>query len=117
MAKSSRCGPLLARKSGTGPRTARCEGGPVGSTANGQFAARSLPVPAGEGLEVSGLVRIERSGSMSASIGRFPNPEREPVLGREATAEWQCPAFVDRLLGVPQPGIEERIDDLPRRAV
>src|SRR4051794_623883 len=116
MAKSSRCGPLLARKSRTGPRTTARRRDVAGSSRNGQIS-EALPVPAGQGLEVAGLVRIERAGSMSASIRRFPDPEREAVLGREPTAERQRLAVVDRLAGVPQPGIEERIDNLPRPVV
>src|SRR4051794_7615285 len=53
---------------------------------------------------------------MAASIRALPDAEREPVVGGHAV-EGRRSAGIDRLSGVPQPGIEEGVDDRPGSVV
>src|SRR6185369_8360017 len=81
----------------------------------GSLVHRS-PAPAGQALELGGLVAIDRPVSMSRPVGGLPDRERKAVDGR-SRLEGQRPAVLEEPPGEPHPGVEEGVDDLPLAGV
>src|SRR4051794_19532935 len=57
----------------------RCRTDASAATSPGSSSA--LPAPAGQCLELGGLVGIERAGALAFPIGRLPDGQRKPILG------------------------------------
>src|SRR5262245_44230023 len=68
-----------------------------------------LPAPAGERLELRGLIRVERARPMPAAVRRLPDREREPVRGRRAGRERQGATALDLATSGGDAGVEEGI--------